>query len=74
LLELLNSALSQRAVEARGLLHYGPVKQLIDDHRANRLDGTDRLLALLNLEVWCRVYLDKRSSEDVADELKEAVA
>lgn len=74
LLDLLNSALSRQSVEARGLLRYGPVKQLIDDHRASRLDGTDRLLALLNLEVWCRVYLDKRSSDDVADELKEAVA
>jgi asparagine synthase (glutamine-hydrolysing) len=47
---------------------------LIDDHRANRVDGTDKLLALLNLEIWCRMYLDRRSSDDVADELKEAVA
>ena len=33
-----------------------------------------RLLALLNFEVWCRVYLDGRASSDVADELEEAVA
>jgi asparagine synthase (glutamine-hydrolysing) len=74
LLELLESALSREAVESRGFLRHEPVRRLIDDHRANRIDGTDRLLALLNFEVWCRVFLDGRSSQHVADELKEAVA
>jgi len=72
--ELLESALSRESIEARGLLRHEPVARLIEDHRANRVDGTDRLLALLNLEIWCRVYLDQRSSSDVADELEEAVA
>ena len=71
---MLESALSRQSVEARGLLHHAPVARLIEDHRARRIDGTDRLLALLNLEIWCRVYLDERSSTDVADELEEAVA
>lgn len=71
---LLAQALSRASVERRGLLAYAPIAKLIEDHRANRIDGTDRLLALLNLEVWCRVYLDRRSSADVAEELKEAVA
>jgi asparagine synthase (glutamine-hydrolysing) len=74
LAELLRGALSRERITARGLFHHAPVAQLIDDHRANRIDGTDRLLALLNLEIWCRVYLDGRSSGDVADELEEAVA
>jgi asparagine synthase (glutamine-hydrolysing) len=72
--EMLESALSRQSIEARGLLHHAPVARLIADHRANRVDGTDRLLALLNLEIWCRVYLDDRSSGDVADELEEAMA
>jgi asparagine synthase (glutamine-hydrolysing) len=72
--ELLESALSRESIEVRGLLRHAPVARLIEDHRANRVDGTDRLLALLNLEIWCRVYLDDRSSGDVADELEEAVA
>lgn len=71
---LLASTLSRQSVERRGLLNYAPIAALIDAHRANRIDGTDRLLALLNLEIWCRVYLDRRSSSDVAEELKEAVA
>ncbi len=72
--ELLGSALSRESLEARGLLNAEPVARLIEDHRANRVDGTDKLLALLNLEIWCRVYLDRRPSNDVADELEEAVA
>ncbi len=72
--EILASALSRESLEARGLLNPEPVARLIEDHRANRVDGTDKLLALLNMEIWCRVYLDGRSSGDVADELEEAVA
>jgi asparagine synthase (glutamine-hydrolysing) len=71
---MLDSVLSRQSLESRGLLHHAPVARLIEDHRANRVDGTDKLLALLSLEVWCRVYLDGRASNDVADELDEAVA
>jgi len=73
LAEMLDGALSERALRQRGLLRHEPVAQLIADHRANRVDGTDKLLALLNLEVWCRVVLDRRSSSDVAEELGETV-
>jgi asparagine synthase (glutamine-hydrolysing) len=73
LAEMLDGALSERALRSRGLLRHEPVAQLIADHRANRVDGTDKLLALLNLEVWCRVVLDRRSSSDVSEELAEAV-
>ena len=71
---MLDSALSRESLLARGLLNPAPVAQLIADHRANRVDGTDKLLALLNLEIWCRVTLDGRAAQDVADELEEAVA
>jgi len=74
LAQMLDGALSRQSLEARGLLHHAPVARLIEDHRANRVDGTDKLLALLNLEIWCRITLDGRSSNDVADELEEAVA
>ncbi len=61
---------SPRAIESRGLLRHAAVAQLVADHEANRVDGTDRLLALLNLEVWARIFLDRRSPSDVAAELK----
>ena len=37
---------------------------------ANRVDGTDRLLALMNLEIWARLYLDRRTPQDVSAELE----
>jgi asparagine synthase (glutamine-hydrolysing) len=71
---LVRDLLSKESVAARGLFHHGEIASLIDAHDANRLDGTDRLLALLNLEVWSRIYLDGRTPGDVADELKVAAA
>ena len=64
-----------RAIEARGLLRRRRRStRLIDEHDANRIDGTDRLLALLNLEIWCRVYLDRRAPSDVGrSSSKEAI-
>jgi asparagine synthase (glutamine-hydrolysing) len=68
---LLQKLLSPAAIQNRGLFHYPTVQELIRLHDANRIDGSDPLLALLNLEIWCRIYLDRRSAEDVTLELKE---
>lgn len=67
---VLDRLLSPEVVAARGLFREGVVTQLVRDHRANRFDGTDILLALMNLEIWSRVYLDRRNAADVAEELK----
>jgi asparagine synthase (glutamine-hydrolysing) len=69
---LMRQLLSRESIERRGLLCYPTVEKLMRAHDANRIDGTDRLLALLNLEIWARLYLDARSHEDVVDELKLA--
>ncbi len=71
---LVADLLSEKAVERRGWFRYPAVRELIAAHEANRIDGTDRVLALLNLEVWARVFLDTRSPEDVATEMQEALA
>ena len=67
---MLRSLFSERSVEERGLFRYSEIAKLITAHEANRIDGTDRLLALLNFEIWARVYLDSRAPEDIADELR----
>jgi asparagine synthase (glutamine-hydrolysing) len=69
---VLRDVLSPSSLAARGLFRPQAVQRLIADHQANRIDGTDRLLALLNLEIWSRIYLDRRSADDVASELREA--
>src|SRR6266513_5401960 len=71
---LVRGLLSESVVEDRGLFHYPAVKELAASHEANRIDGTDRLLALLNLEIWSRLYLDRRAPEDVTSELKAMLA
>jgi asparagine synthase (glutamine-hydrolysing) len=69
---LLRDLLSTEAVRRRGLFRPAAVAALIDAHHKNRIDGTDRLLALLNFEIWARIYLDSRSPADLVDELKVA--
>ena len=71
---VLRALLSPGVVRARGLFHGAAVEGLMADHAANRSDETDALLTLMNLEIWSRVYLDRRDPADVADELKRCVA
>jgi asparagine synthase (glutamine-hydrolysing) len=71
---LVGGLLSEPAIRRRGLLDSAAVQALVASHRANRVDGTDRLATLLNLEIWSRLYLDRRSPQDVADELKLMIA
>lgn len=70
----LDSLLSPESIGRRGLLEPLAVAKLVADHRASRVDGTDALLALMNLELWCRVFLDRRGHDDVAEEFVETAA
>jgi asparagine synthase (glutamine-hydrolysing) len=67
---LVRQLLSREAIERRGLFDYPAVAALIAAHESSEIDGTDRLLALLNFEVWARLYLDARAPADVVDELR----
>lgn len=67
---VLRRLLSPEVLSRRGLFHQPVVERLIADHESNRIDGTDALLALLNLEIWSRLYLDQRDPSDVTAELK----
>jgi asparagine synthase (glutamine-hydrolysing) len=71
---LVEALLSRAALERRGLFRWQAVEALIDAHRRNREDHTDHLQALVNLEIFSRIYLDGRSIEDVTQELKEMCA
>ena len=67
---VLRGVLGPEAVRARGLFRPESVQQPHRDHDANRVDGTDRILALMNLEIWSRIYLDRREPQDVTAELR----
>ena len=74
LAHVLRRLLSAEVVRGRGLFDPVVVARLVADHEASRIDGTDALLALMNLEIWSRIYLDRRSHEDVTAELKSHLA
>lgn len=67
---MVRDLLGEAALKRRGLFKPGAVAELVSAHHANRIDGTDRLLTLINFEVWARIYLDRRTPDDVSAELK----
>ncbi|MGI9305366.1 MAG: asparagine synthase (glutamine-hydrolyzing) [Gammaproteobacteria bacterium] len=66
---LLKTVLSKESVQRRGLLCWETVQQTIALHEANREDHTDHLLSLMNFELWCQMYLDGGSPDDLAAEI-----
>jgi asparagine synthase (glutamine-hydrolysing) len=68
---VMQSLLSPAVLKGRGLFVAEEVAQLVRGHETARIDGTDPLLALINLEIWSRLYIDRRSHGDVSDELAE---
>ncbi|MCS6947478.1 MAG: asparagine synthase C-terminal domain-containing protein, partial [Steroidobacteraceae bacterium] len=71
---LLHDVLSPESIARRGLLDPQAVAQTIRRHERLQDDQTDQLLSLINLEIWCRLYLDGRSVGDVAEELQRTLA
>jgi asparagine synthase (glutamine-hydrolysing) len=71
---LLSTVLSRESVERRGLLAWPVIERTLAAHSAGRADCTDHLLALMNLELWCRIYLDRSQPADIALELKTRIA
>lgn len=71
---VLRRLLARDVVRDRGLFDSDVVARLVTDHEAARIDGTDALLALMNLEIWSRLYLDRHSPDDVTAELKSLIA
>jgi asparagine synthase (glutamine-hydrolysing) len=51
--------LDRRSVE-RGWFRESAVRALIDDHASGRRDNTNRLWALIQLELWLQTFVDAR--------------
>jgi asparagine synthase (glutamine-hydrolysing) len=66
---LLARVLSAESLRRRGVFRPEVVARTIALHEANREDHTDHLLALMSFELWCRIYLDGRSPDDVSEDL-----
>jgi asparagine synthase (glutamine-hydrolysing) len=71
---LVRHVLSPEALERRGLLQSAEVARIVREHDQQQSDRTDHLLALLNLEIWARMYLDGESPAQVTDGLRASLA
>jgi asparagine synthase (glutamine-hydrolysing) len=67
---MLQFILSKESVERRGLFRWEFIENTIAKHRANKEDYTDHLLSLINLELWCRMYLDGQTPDDITEQIK----
>lgn len=70
----LETVLSRDVVDARGLFNWDELERTKALHRSNRQDYTDHLSSLVNLEIWCQLYLDGDSPGEVVARLHEAQA
>jgi asparagine synthase (glutamine-hydrolysing) len=71
---VLRDVLSRESILRRGLFDPDSVERTILEHEQQKVDRTDHLLSLINLEIWCRLYLDGQSAAGVADHLKQTLA
>lgn len=67
---LLQLFINRECVERRGLLSWPLIEQTLAQHIAGREDHTDHLLALLNLEIWCQLYIDGHSAEHISETIR----
>jgi len=58
--------LGREQIERRGFLNPDSVEKIVASHQARRSDRTDHLMALITLEIWCRLFLDGESVTDLS--------
>ena len=61
--EPLHELLCSQRARQRGWFRPAAIEGMLDDHRTMRADHSYRLWALLWLELWCRIYLDRSNVE-----------
>ena len=59
--------LSSSRLSEEGYFQADFVKQLVDEHISGKADHHARIWALLNLEIWFRLFQDRKSSEPVEE-------
>ena len=70
----LREILSEATLMKRGLLDPQAVARVVREHERQEADRTDHLLALVNLEIWCRMYLDGQEPQAVTEQLRGSLA
>ena len=73
LLPMTEYFLSPEKVRERGLFNETAVESMMNSHVQGADDNTDKVLGLLNLEIWCRLYLDGQTPDELSNEIRECV-
>jgi asparagine synthase (glutamine-hydrolysing) len=60
-----SDVLLDRRSRERGIIDPQGVEQLLRDHASGRVNGTDRIWSLLNLELWFRTFIDKQGVQSL---------
>jgi asparagine synthase (glutamine-hydrolysing) len=58
-----------KETSTRKSLDYGAIQRLISQHVSGEVNHVDILWPLVNLELWARIFIDGRSSDDIASSL-----
>ena len=61
---MVESALSEQSLRARGLFDPAAVAELGNDMRLGRVDATYSVFAILCIELWCRQFVDGQYAVD----------
>jgi len=56
---VLDDLLSESSIRSRGIFNYSAVKSLREQNRFCRVDASYTILALFNIELWCRTFIDQ---------------
>jgi asparagine synthase (glutamine-hydrolysing) len=71
LVPIIDVLLGTQSVAARGFFDPAVIESIRQAHQHNAQDYSDLLLALINIEIWARLFLEGQSYQDISDELCE---
>jgi asparagine synthase (glutamine-hydrolysing) len=60
---MVDELLSERSLAARGLFDPARVRSLAEADRAQRVDAAYTLFAIMCIELWSRLFLDRSAAE-----------
>lgn len=70
---VVNLMLSKETMEFRGLFDPTEVDRVIALHESGKEDYSNHLQTLVNFEIWCQMYMDGKSPDDVGEMLSESL-
>jgi asparagine synthase (glutamine-hydrolysing) len=58
--DFVRDTLTSQSLMERGLFHRNAMRRLLDDHASGRVDSSNKIFALVMLELWLQKFVDAR--------------